>query len=204
VTRGGTRGRVRWSSGGRTRAINSNALSSLIPEGALVHRLTGVTLEGLHMLHRGMLEGARFEPFDAGLRRRGMHPEDLGDKLARFPFSEDGADFDAAVCSFVRESLESSLFAASLSTASVWWRAAPSRRSTPVYDRAHQRRTGCRAGLRRWPSTTSNERLLPRAAFAMSSARAGTVWSAPRAAPKISYGARWARCSARAKIPRCW
>lgn len=86
----------------RTAATNANALASLLPTRGLVGRGTGFARFEEPRSH--MLDEARFEPFEAGLRRRGVHPDDLPPALAAaLPFSVDGLAYNRRLGAFVAD-----------------------------------------------------------------------------------------------------
>lgn len=93
----------------RTAAINANALATLIPRGALAHRASSLTDTGLASVWSRMLDGARFEPFEEGLRSRGVHPEQLPHEVAELlPWSVDGILFHGVLADFVADALDRS------------------------------------------------------------------------------------------------
>lgn len=93
----------------RTGAINHGALQSLIPRGALLHRLSALTYTGL----QDALQRARAEvellPFDEALRKSGMHPSDLPEPIKqKHVWGSDGIEFWDRLLTFVQNAFERS------------------------------------------------------------------------------------------------
>jgi hypothetical protein len=112
----------------RTAAINNGGALTLAPPGGMFHRTTGFGWDTLRHVYDDCVGAFHFETFEAGLRRRGMHPEQLGpDAVRLFPYSTDGLEYWKRTHAFVDEAftqspgLSSMLSDANRAATVRWW-----------------------------------------------------------------------------------
>lgn len=93
----------------RTAAINNGGALTLAPPGGMFHRTTGFGWDTLRHVYDDCVNMFHFETFEAGVKRRGVHPDQLGpDAVKIFPYSTDGMEFAKRVHAFVDDAFATS------------------------------------------------------------------------------------------------
>ncbi len=93
----------------RTAAINNGGAVTLVPEGGMFHRTGGYTWKQQREVYNDCVTSYRFETFEETMRRRGVHPDDLGpDHAMLFPYASDGMELWRRIRAFTNDALDSS------------------------------------------------------------------------------------------------
>jgi hypothetical protein len=92
----------------RTGGANDFARGLLFPENGLLHRACSFTWEGFQDALRKAFTEQRVEPFDAELRRKGIHPDNLPAGI-ELPYVVEALAFWDVIVAFVHDLLSSSV-----------------------------------------------------------------------------------------------